>query len=282
MNWVFALFGAGVAFLTSAALAEPAERVVSLDYCADQYVVHFVDKPRIASLSPDARKSFSYFRDKAAGLKLIAPRVESILALSPDLVVRSYGGGPKAESYFKQAGIQVLQIPNATHLSEIPNITRQIGRFLGNSEKAEAEARRIEAVLARPAAKLGKSLLYITPGGLTAGRGTMIDELIRQAGYDNFETGYGWRSLPLEKLVRETPDKTVYVSFGAGYESKNNWSAAQHSVVQSLHVNIMNTMNDVNSESWTVLSGAMTSCGAWFVLDALEQLAPPADHKGDG
>ncbi|MGC6512067.1 MAG: ABC transporter substrate-binding protein [Parvibaculales bacterium] len=240
-------------------------RVVSLDYCADQYVLHFVDRDRIAALSPDAGKPFSFYRDKAVGVRQVAPRAETILAMQPDLVVRSYGGGPKAVTYFQQAGIRVVQLPNAQRLADIPAITRQIGTLLGAPQKAEATARHAEAALARPTVALGETLLYMTPGGLTAGRGTLMDDLIRHAGYDNYETGEGWRTLPLEKLVREPPNRVVYASFGAGYADKNKWSASRHPVAQALP-----------DDRRTSLSGAVTSCGAWFMLDALKILAAPA------
>ena len=52
----------------------PASRIVSLDYCADQFVLGLADRERILALSPDAVKDFSYLRAEAAGLPAVRPR----------------------------------------------------------------------------------------------------------------------------------------------------------------------------------------------------------------
>ncbi len=61
-------------------------RIVSLDYCADQYVLKLVEPQRILALSPDAEKSFSYMREAARALPKVRPRAEDVLVLKPDLV----------------------------------------------------------------------------------------------------------------------------------------------------------------------------------------------------
>ena len=80
----------------------PASRIVSLDYCADQFVLGLADRERILALSPDAGKDFSYLRAEASGLPTVRPRSEDVLALRPDLVVRNYGGGPRAAAFFER------------------------------------------------------------------------------------------------------------------------------------------------------------------------------------
>ena len=73
--------------------ADAPRRIVSLDYCADQYVLKFADREDILALSPDAGKRFSYMRAAAEGIPTVRPRTADVLALQPDLVVRTYGGG---------------------------------------------------------------------------------------------------------------------------------------------------------------------------------------------
>ncbi len=76
------------------------KRVVSLDYCADQYVLEFVPRANILALSPDATKSFLIIA-RVPKVPQILPHSERVLALEPDLVVRSYAGGSMASSFFK-------------------------------------------------------------------------------------------------------------------------------------------------------------------------------------
>ena len=69
----------------------PPMRIVSLDFCADQYVLKLADRGSILALSPEAVMAHSYLREQAAGLRSVRPLAEDAIALQPDLVVRSYG-----------------------------------------------------------------------------------------------------------------------------------------------------------------------------------------------
>ncbi len=251
-----------------------AARVVSLDYCADQYVLHFMPRNRILALSPDATKPFSYHREKAKGLKKVAPLAETIIALQPDLIIRSYGGGVKALDYFERAGIQVVQLAYVNSLFEIPNVTRHVAGLLGNPEKGEIEAERAALVLAQSTIKNNQTLMYLTPGGLTAGGATLIGELIELSGFDNYETRLGWQEIPLERLVFDPPDQIAYAFFGKGYEDKDIWSPTRHPITQTL-------IQKLATKNRHLLSGAITSCAAWFTLKAIAQLkVPPAETEG--
>ncbi|MCA8893462.1 MAG: ABC transporter substrate-binding protein, partial [Hyphomonas sp.] len=71
---------------------------VSLDYCADQYVLKLADREQILAISPDGDKEFSYMHEAAEDVPTVRPVAEDVLVLKPDLVVRAYGGGPNAEA----------------------------------------------------------------------------------------------------------------------------------------------------------------------------------------
>ena len=88
-------------------------RIVSLDFCADQYVLKLADRENILALSPEATMTHSYLREAAKGVPTVRPFAEDALALAPDLIVRSYGGGPNAERFFEQAGICLLYTSDA-------------------------------------------------------------------------------------------------------------------------------------------------------------------------
>ena len=74
-------------------------RIISLDFCADNYVLKLADPDQGTAISPDAEKDFSHMRNAAAGFRTVRPVSENILILKPDLVVRSYGGGPNAAAF---------------------------------------------------------------------------------------------------------------------------------------------------------------------------------------
>lgn len=243
-------------------------RIVSLDYCADQYVLKLVERDHIAALSPDAGKAFSYLAEQARGIPTVQSRTEDIVALRPDLIIRSYGGGANAPAFFRQLGIPVINIGYANDIEGIKSVTMDVARDLsmidaGALIKGEALVADIDARLSMLPAPSGKSALYVTPSGVTSGTGSLVSEILETAGYHNFETRAGWHSLPLERLTAEMPDITAAAFFDTKSQNKDMWSAARHPIAKSV-------MADTPSVK---LDGAWLSCGAWYALDAVEALA---------
>ena len=264
---------AGLAGACGAAAPQPppepfAGGIVSLDYCADQYVLGLADRERILALSPDAGKEFSYLREDAAGLPAVRPRAEDVLALQPDLVVRSYGGGPRAAAFFERAGVPVLQIDYAPDIDAVRDRIRQAALALGVAGRGDALIEEMDARLARALAGApGADTLYLAPSGVAAGSGTFVDHLIAAAGLDNFSDEIGWRSIPLERLAYETPD--VYAVPGFDETNQNVvWTPFRHPVA----------VRRVQAGPTIPIDGATTSCGAWFLADAVEALAAGAGN----
>ncbi len=261
--------------LGNAATPQPVEtpvramRIVSLDYCADQYVLKLVGRDRILALSPDATRDFSYMRAAAKGMPKVAPRAEDVLVLKPDLVVRSYGGGADAGAFLARAGVPVLQLGYAEDLAGVRRVLLETAEKLGERAHGERIARDMDrriAMLARAriarAAPAAPTLLYATPGGVTSGPGSLIHELIELAGYRNFQQQPGWQPLPLERLAYEKPDRVAMAWFGRRDYNPDQWSAARHPL-----------MRTASAHPAIGLEGAWTACGGWFVLDAAEAMA---------
>ena len=254
---------------------------MSLDYCADQYVLEFVPRERIAALSPDSRSSFSFHRERAQGLPQVRPNAEEVLALEPDLVVRSYGGGPAAASFYRRAGARVAQIGFGADPAGVRDSMLRAAEALGAAARgrslaAEFDRRLAQAAEGGPGASTGErpAALYLTPGGVTAGPGTLIHELLAAAGFANFTTAPGFREVPLERLARERPDRIAAAFYDSPEAHGGHWSAARHPFVRSL----------LDEIPVTRLSGAWTACGGWFVIEAVEALAaadPPGARATD-
>ncbi len=246
-----------------------ARRIVSLDYCADQFVLGLADRRDILAVSPDAGAAFSYMRTAAAGLSTVRPRAEDVLALEPDLVVRSYGGGPNARAFLQRAGVPVLQIGRADDIDGARDVIKHAARGLGVPERGESLIAEMDARLraARVHAP-GTHALYVTPAGFTAGPGTLVHGLITAAGLDNFQSRPGWRPIPLERLAYETPDVIAKATFGTGADHDDAWTPFRHPVARRA----------MRSVPAVVLDGATTSCGGWFLADAVAALA--ALHRG--
>ncbi len=244
-------------------------RIVSLDYCADQYVLKLADADQILAISPDATKEFSYMREEATGMPTVRAVAEDVLILKPDLVVRAYGGGPNAAAFFERAGVPVLQVGWASNvdgedIGSIPSLIQHMAAGLGQPERGEALVadfrKRLSTLEAR---RNGGSALYMTPAGVTTGPGSLVHEMLVIAGLENFEKTPGWRSLPLERLVYEQPDVVAAAFFEALTNHPDAWSASKHPVARA----------QLDGPQTVPLQGAWTACGGWFILDAVEALA---------
>ena len=91
-----------IIFAMAAALAAAAAKpsAVSLDYCADQYLLALADDDQILAVSRGADKHYSYMREAAAPFHKIRASMEEALVLKPDIIFRQWGGGANAESAF--------------------------------------------------------------------------------------------------------------------------------------------------------------------------------------
>ncbi|MBU6373248.1 MAG: ABC transporter substrate-binding protein [Alphaproteobacteria bacterium] len=246
--------------------ARPA-RVVSLDYCADQFVLKLADRAQIAAVSPDAEAPFSSMRAAAVGVPKVRPAIEDVLALRPDLVVRSYGGGAGAAAAFARAGVPVVEVGYEDSLAGARANTERLAAALGHPDRGAALGadmqRRLEALAAATAnAGPRPRALYFTTGGVTTGPGGVVDEMMRAAGFANYETQPGWRPLPLERLAADPPDVVIAASFGARAAYHDFWSAARHPIARDL----------LATRPVVALNGAMTSCSAWVLVDGIEAM----------
>ena len=240
------------------------QRIVSLDFCADQYLLRFVEPERILALSPDAGRDFSYMRGHAAGLPSVRPVAEDVIVLKPDLVVRSYGGGPHAPAMFERAGIPVHTVGWAEDLETVIRTIKDTARVLGSEQQGLAVAAEMQSRLA----SLRKheqeaSALYLTPGGVTSGPGSLVHEMLAAAGLENFQTRPGWGPIPLERLAYDQPDLIAAGFFDKLTNHPHVWSAIRHPVARA----------QLDGGAVVTIEGAWTACGAWFLMDAVEALA---------
>ena len=250
--------------------AEAPRRIVSLDYCADQYVLKFADREDILALSPDAGKRFSYMRAEAAGIPTVRPRTADVLALQPDMVVRTYGGGHDIADFMQEPGVPVVQIGFPQSITEVRGEVLRVGTELGKPDEAVALVaemeRRLKVLADRPGPP--REVLYMTPAGVTAGEGTLVHELFVAAGLRNFQDRPGWNPLPLERLAYERPDLIAAAFFESKTNHVDNWSAARHPVARA----------QLRELPVVALEGSWTSCGGWFLLDAVEALATAGEN----
>ncbi|MCR9129399.1 MAG: ABC transporter substrate-binding protein [Alphaproteobacteria bacterium] len=265
--------GAGLlalALLTGGGAGQDAPRVVSLDYCADQYVLALADPDQILAVSVQAGDAHSALRERAAGLPRVRDAAEDVLALDPDLVVRSYGGGARARGYFARLGVDVHDLGYANDFDAVRTMVRRAADAIGHPDRGEVLIAQMEADLAAADDGPRLSALYMTPSGVTAGSGTMIDALLQAANFENAaarDGAAGWRSLPLEGLIDQEPDLVVTAFFDGASAPVDSWSMGRHPVFQDLF----------ERSTRIELDGADVSCSSWTLAAAARRIREHAN-----
>ena len=185
-----ALVGAGAALIAAPAVAHPApRRIVSLNACLDAILVHVADRGQIAALSHYAREPVgSTISEVAKTLPFTWETAEEVIALRPDLVLTSRHSALATRNALGRMNIptELFAVPDsvAASLDQVREVARLVGR---------------------PAR--GEALIY-QPNGFAAGRGTLMDEMMTRAGFDNVAGRYGlgkWGNVPVERLLADPP-----------------------------------------------------------------------------
>lgn len=177
------------------ALAAP-QRIVSTNLCTDEYVFRLVPKDHIAALSVlagEARPVVSTIAGKVAGIDLIHPSAETVLARDPDLVVMYAGTNPRLRAHLRAAGVRVLEVPWADSLAQVRKVTLMLGRRLGAVARARVLVAQMDARLAaarksapRPSVP---ALIYEPNGYVTADH--VSDQIMSAAGLRNLAPAVG-------------------------------------------------------------------------------------------
>jgi iron complex transport system substrate-binding protein len=257
-----AALGAASVLIATPATAGP--RVLSLDQCADQFVLALSPRDAIVGLSPRADDLDSRLRQQARGLPLRRVGLESVLAARPQVVVRYWGGDPRLTAALAQRGVRVVTIDEAADFAGVRRNIRKAAGALGQSTRGEAVVAQMDARLARAAgAWKGASVLYVTPGGVTAGAGTLVDAVLRGAGLANAETRSGFHTLSLETLALSPPKTVVLGFFDAFRLAGDNWGTGRHRVLQRI----------VDERAVASLPGSLLGCPDWGAAEAVERLA---------
>lgn len=244
-----------------------APRVFSLDQCADQYVLALSPRDAIVGLSTRADDADSRLRDRANGLPLRRSTLESVLAARPDLVVRHWGGDAKLLAALRRHGVAVVTVPEAQDFEDVRGGLRTVGAALGQPARAAALEREMDARLARAAGAWGGArALYLTPGGATAGEGTLIGAMLNAAGLTSAAARPGYSTVSLEQLVMRPPAAVVLGFFDPFMLANAHWGPGRHQVLRTA----------ADGRTIASLPGAVLGCPGWFVAEAAETLADRA------
>ena len=253
---------AALAFAPSLALAAP--RVMSLDSCADQYVLALAPRDSIVGLSHRAVSRDSYMRTAAAGLPLRRATFESLVAARPDVVVRLWGGDARLSKALEKKGVATVALDDAADFDGVRANVRKVAAALDRRAQGEAIVARMDAQLSRAAgAGKGRAALYLTPGGYTAGSGTLIDAMLKAAGYANASPAPYFAPVSLEAMVMTPPAAVVLGLFDMARAGSDRWGPGRHAALKKI----------VATRTAASLPASVVGCPGWFAADGSEMLA---------
>lgn len=253
---------AGMAALGAGVAEARPLRVMALDQCADQYVLALRPDAELA-LSPRADDPDAWLRDAAAGRRRVRPTLEAAIAFRPDVVVRYWGGEPRLLARLEATGVRVVNIEDATDFNGVRADIRAVAQGLGVPHRGEVLTARMDATLRsaapEPAAR-ARSALYLTAGGFTAGKGTLVDAILNAAGFANAAAGPFFAPVSVERIALFPPARFVLGFFD---QARGDWRGpGRHPVVQRA----------ARGRVAARLPAAALTCPAWFAADAAAML----------
>jgi iron complex transport system substrate-binding protein len=275
---LLAVLALKLAAATAGAAAEPPERVVSINLCADQIALMIAAPGQLVSVSDWAtRPEASNLAEAAARLAVNSGSAEEVFLLDPDLVLAGEFTSPVTVAMLRRLGLRVEIVPAAESLAAVSARIRQVGGLLGREAEAAALAADYEAALAAEAARaagLGReAAAYHYPNNYTSGAGTLADDVMDAAGLDNAAAALGLSGaarLDLETLVMAEPFliRTEHIS---GARTGRAYESAGHPALAALE---RDGRGATVAERWQV-------CGTPFVAQAVAALVE-ARRRSEG
>lgn len=239
-------------------------RVMSLDQCADQFVLALRPDAELR-LSPRADDPDAYLRAKAKGHARSRPTLEAAVGFKPDVVVRYWGGDGALLRRLDEGGVTVVTIEDSRDFTSIRQNIVRVSGALGVPDRGQAMIGRMDATLDRAAGGGGgQHATYVTASGFTAGPDTLLDSILRAAGFRNGTRSAGYQPIGLERVILGPP--LVFVR-GFFEQALMEWrGTGRHPVLAS----IMSRRKVMDLPATTL------TCPGWFAADAALKLAGEA------
>jgi iron complex transport system substrate-binding protein len=250
------ILAAALSLLTGAASPRPQrpdrpQNIVSLNVCADQYLIALADPGQIAALSSNARDpGLSAAAAQARRFRILRRASEEVLAIRPDLIV-GYPVGAGMIAGAPPGRWRTLGVPDAPDYGAIRRQIRDVARAVGHSGRGEALIARMDRELsALPRARRDGVAAYYQRRGYLTGTGTLVDDLMRRVGLVNLAGKLGkpvLAQVPLEEMVAARPDWLIV-------ESATDRVADQGT--EMLHHPALASIPRISiPQSWTVCGG---------------------------
>ena len=271
-SWLACLLVSIATSLASAAAggepSDPPRRVVSLNLCADQYLLALADREQIAALTHFAvDPSISALHREAAGLPLTRGSAEEVIRLDPDLVITGSYTRRQTRELLERLGYRVQVIDAARSFDVVRRTLRELASLLGHPERGERQLAALEQRIARANAVVrdaAPTALYYQRRGFANGADSLVSEIMRAAGLRNLAADLGLERtgrVELERVVMARPDYLILDSLGPRLEDQGTALLRHPALLAS-----------VPAARRVALPQALVICGGPMTVEAIDLL----------
>lgn len=233
------IIGALISFIV---IRSDAEKILSLDLCADQWLLWLFPHEEIAAITHLAKDPhISYFAERAQGLPTHDGRIETILQRGATTVIADSYIDPHKEMMLKKMGIKVIVLPP---LNSIDTLAKRIDFLLELYPKlstllidAKASIHRLKKkfLKAKTKGNAKRKGIFLTMGGLVAGPKTFLSEWLLTESIENSHQyrlhNRGWEYTTLEEIFSLEP-QLILCNSGPKFKASSHLLSCHHPLVK--------------------------------------------------
>ena len=184
--------------------------IVSNNPCIDAVLAEIAAPDQIAAVSVyshDANGASAPL-DWSRRIPAIGMSAEEVIAAKPRLLLTGNLASSGTNAALAKAGIKLHAFGVPATVRENIAQVGEIASAIDRTPQGEALILQIASAAAQQPPRDQSAIIWQS-GGFVAGKGTLQDELLSRAGFQNASSVYGlkqWEQLPLETLIRNPPD----------------------------------------------------------------------------
>ena len=193
-------------------------RVVSLNLCADAYLMAFAKPEQILGLTQQSSDpTLSAFVVEASNFPVSGGRMANILEQQPDIIIINNYSPPPNKALMDRLGIKIVKLDAANSYQTARTEILQLGKAIHRLEAAKAYLAQLDKELEdarHTELTYMPSIINYQRRGIVVGETHILDDIIQLAGAQNLgrDTGRTIGPMSLENLIRLQPDYVLSIS----------------------------------------------------------------------
>ena len=193
-------------------------RVVSLNLCADAYLMAFAKPEQILGLTQQSSDpTLSAFVEEASNFPVSGGRMSNIIEQHPDIIIINNYSPPPNKALMDRLGIKIVKLDAANSYQTARTEILQLGKAIHRLETAKAYLAQLDKELEdarHTELTYMPSIINYQRRGIVVGETHILDDIIQLAGAQNLgrDTGRTIGPMSLENLIRLQPDYVLSIS----------------------------------------------------------------------